>query len=1564
MPHSADAVSSASAGSGPLDHASLSDLARGTLKAYFASDGLSIDSDAVYSLWNRIVESATTNNVPERYLTAACNALTVMISSGIQCDDAEVRQLFFSRSLWEQGYSCVEFAFSCGKTKPALQVLETLTLLLKANPDLRSASEALSFCAEAVIRTIMLDEPCSKLKAACITLSCLLRRTSVRPILGSFVDCVVKKDGQSWARRCALHHLPADPANSGALELDKLFLALVFAINGLETRSAALKLFGQLCMNSHLTKEEPVVYAGQVLEYYIRHNEGSLGEFAENAFPVILDNRDRYEAFLEMYRPKLDGNDSRLILYLIVLKIGRLKSFIAEDGLLLRTRLAADTDILLDVPMILGSDFRRIWPPGVSSPANNLRTLRMLLRAGNAAIRVHAYDLLTASFATKASISSQTLACVMESFPHLLEDNDAYERGEVLAVTRRFLKRLDNSNVNLRKLQSFGKLGQENRDFLEEYHKCVQRLTELLTCELEVGKSYQRHIIALQILHMLSKTSFAEVLDIRDLFQRTITLVSDAYEDVRASSANLLKSIEMRKDAPDNTIADARDKMLRVSADTCRHDHADAAGRMVAVADVTKHTYTDQPGLPRSASHDDVYRQISDLQTYLTSIEVLRPDTRFPLHAAILGLVHTYSQGKLQLHHIDGLIWICQRLWALVHDILCVDSPETGTEDVDDESLGGPKDLLAYCWRALRDSNLLLQEVIKKSHTHIGTIGSLSMDQLIQLRHRGAFSTVAQTFALSCDGARFDLTEANKSLLRKWQALAFREIDMQARKVTRRSAGLPALFTALVSTTNDADFQEVISRLKDIAQKEPEQEHLVGNDQFLPQVHALNCIKDILVNSKFRTITESHVSSLVELAAERMSSPIWPIRNCGLMLLRACISRLSLKVNYCHSNGHSTSLNISKQPVVVALELLESLSRGAGSVHMSSSGSEQTFAALDLVRHVGHTPTYDERLNLLIRVHLRSPAWAVRDHAARVLAARVTLTESWQTVLHSYSLHNASSENELHGLLLFHRYVHEILGEHISQNDLEKCSHIVASQASLVFTDRSSGHSPVVQAAYLDLVISIMSEIPSRYKSEDLAVDSILRIEFTMGTRDWDLRQRQVLYLMLAFVLGRELDWTALSAYLQTCPVDGDGCRFAAHGLKRIIERLPHDTQHPRIGCMLTWMIKTWTTNEAQSTTMHAIADCLEQSKAAFLANEIVEIYDHVVGMLYPTDRNVQNAALRLQALLFRQLRTHVRKVQPREIEHWTSRLSSAANDELEAPTRLNAAVTVRVSIAGLLSNVVDDDAEMRGALPVRLLNIVYNQLNDDDEEVRELAQYSVLECCKALGENHRLLIRPCSLAGRQELLDIMATRFAKNEFLSLLAYSKLICVDRSSSGRLQQTQSVSSKLSEIVQSMAELFAAERQNLYVDELSEIQAWSRLLRLCTTETPMNPTILLEGLKWCCDGIDALQTVAATEQEAGAEGTSSTMGMSYNFDILELCMRVATLAQTLASIGLRSKTSDAAVEVKRVCDEVTEKLQNWRVATLDLDLHPLLRATLDGEDLDNGQARDLQESAIDV
>ena len=58
---------------------------------------------------------------------------------------------------------------------------------------------------------------------------------------------------------------------------------------------------------------------------------------------------------------------------------------------------------------------------------------------------------------------------------------------------------------------------------------------------------------------------------------------------------------------------------------------------------------------------------------------------------------------------IDRVLDLCGTIWIKVRTRLCVDSPETSSDGENDDAKGGPKDMLSYSWRALRDSRSVLR---------------------------------------------------------------------------------------------------------------------------------------------------------------------------------------------------------------------------------------------------------------------------------------------------------------------------------------------------------------------------------------------------------------------------------------------------------------------------------------------------------------------------------------------------------------------------------------------------------------------------------------------------------------------------------------------------------------------------------------------------------------------------------------------------------------------------------------------------------------------------------------
>jgi Putative death-receptor fusion protein (DUF2428) len=92
----------------------------------------------------------------------------------------------------------------------------------------------------------------------------------------------------------------------------------------------------------------------------------------------------------------------------------------------------------------------------------------------------------------------------------------------------------------------------------------------------------------------------------------------------------------------------------------------------------------------------------------------------------------------------------------------------------------------------------------------------------------------------------------------------------QQTSVTRRSAGIPALMSGILTAKSSQALDKVIFELKNLARNtEPFQ----GRDEAnMPQVHAINCLKEIFKSSALGKRCESHLTDCIQLAADCLKS--------------------------------------------------------------------------------------------------------------------------------------------------------------------------------------------------------------------------------------------------------------------------------------------------------------------------------------------------------------------------------------------------------------------------------------------------------------------------------------------------------------------------------------------------------------------------------------------------------------------------------------------------------------------------------------------------------------------
>ena len=124
-------------------------------------------------------------------------------------------------------------------------------------------------------------------------------------------------------------------------------------------------------------------------------------------------------------------------------------------------------------------------------------------------------------------------------------------------------------------------------------------------------------------------------------------------------------------------------------------------------------------------------------------------------------------------------------------------------------------------------------------------------------------------------GTRFVYSHFGMSLGTDTLQETLRSIQAKSDAITRRSAGIPAAMSALLAAEPQAGGKLFPRAIKDLVA-----ETLVAaqstniEESRLPQVHALNCIKEIFTTSKLSVASEAYIGQGLELAAKTLSSPM------------------------------------------------------------------------------------------------------------------------------------------------------------------------------------------------------------------------------------------------------------------------------------------------------------------------------------------------------------------------------------------------------------------------------------------------------------------------------------------------------------------------------------------------------------------------------------------------------------------------------------------------------------------------------------------------------------------
>jgi len=968
---------------------------------------------------------------------------------------------------------------------------------------------------------------------------------------------------------------------------------------------------------------------------------------------------------------------------------------------------------------------------------------------------------------------------------------------------------------------------------------------------------------------------------------------------------------------------------------TGRADHADGVALLYAL--IYKQTDPSETSsqLPWSSQAALMSHLVGKLENMLTiaKSELDSAVDKYPMHGNLTSIRYVLAQSK---HHKDTdsifmrLVICLHEVWAVIRPVLRNDAPEGYAPEENGEAPDvSTKDILSYCWRALKESSLLLETLISDNTTEEATLlslGDLCFTQLAELRHRGAFSTVAQTW-LACCSRCSTLRVADGDLaVEIWYTRILNMLSNKATINTRRSAGLPALVCGLLASDKSGNlvasaFEDLSaiagSSLKDMTETD---------SSSLPQVHALNCIKDILKSTRLREHSERYVQPSLQLAASSLRSEAWAIRNCGLMLFRAVIDRL-LGTSDAHlgdtmSIARHTKLALGSAVVDTILELLPTDIESAANV-------EGVFPALQLLQRINMPEDKRSRaLNRVLKL-TGSTSWLIRDKAAITYAALVGGTDTTGELRERLGT-AVLDQNALHGALLCARYL--VLG-------LRESSPSKSRPGAGVGCDRTSetdfledvlaamtsctrfyyGNDCVItQAAYVDLIAETLNCLHSyQGEGEDLpaAIDDLLSIldiceelkksvNAIASVAGSHILQNSLAQTLAAMMRARpeslcSEDVRSIIASLATmdpnaCRAFFDSLRTGKEGpivpekLSTAIIEATSEILKSNLDAGLICEVQRYLLNLYNSMPQHKCTEDLVPALLTACKTQTSPFSKH-------SDQQYADQWLEMQVMAHEQQlqMQQCRNIAPQPsafisgtawISHWCRAVKGSGLFGREA-------AAVAISRAKLLW------ADIRDSNPRQFCKLcfgVYDLLNDDDEEIRLLAAETTARILSTATPSSATGVWEPSIAS-QNLAGFMLHTWRGNEDFITEAISRVFGIKPEG-----DNASVADRFQTLQEIDTALFAEEKQNLFINDAREAKVWSQAL-LHINASAISSRLLRRITEWVSEGLSTLIR-KAREEDDGALGWSTSPG-SYVLGLrvllgMEVLLKWARLGRRLS------------------------------------------------------------------
>lgn len=312
-----------------------------------------------------------------------------------------------------------------------------------------------------------------------------------------------------------------------------------------------------------------------------------------------------------------------------------------------------------------------------------------------------------------------------------------------------------------------------------------------------------------------------------------------------------------------------------------------------------------------------LYSELERIYSKIHSTSLIQVSSESPLYGCVrcVRMIFQYTKEfkkddeilKYQTY-VERLLKLCFKIDDTLFPVLGSAAPEgflPGLQDSAPENKQVVRSLAAQmllvcAWRTMKEVCLLMSDMCSlfqmegenssESANYILTVNQVSEigDHLLfllkNLMHRGVFEQVFVGFKQVSNRLWRSPSPILSGLPEKWLQSAIDQEHISTKSITRRSAGLPFIFQALLSAESDNEqfLQKWVQRLL-IYDESPDMSPI--------RIHSMNVLRGLYRDANFSSAMMPFVPHGLKMAFRGLKSSDWTERNSGLMLYGAVMRR-------------------------------------------------------------------------------------------------------------------------------------------------------------------------------------------------------------------------------------------------------------------------------------------------------------------------------------------------------------------------------------------------------------------------------------------------------------------------------------------------------------------------------------------------------------------------------------------------------------------------------------------------------------------------------------------------